>query len=253
MNLAPLLYHAHHARHSQDLPLWLRLASQSAGPILELGCGTGRVLLALAQAGYTVVGLDHDHFMLDHLRRALLAGAPHAHLAGRVRLVQADMSAFAFARKFGLILLPCNTFSTLSPPTRLRVLELAVWHLSPGGCLAVSLPNPEVMRRLPPESDPEVEEFFLHPIDGEPVQVSSAWQRAGGLFHLTWHYDHLLPDGQVERVSLHTSHDLAPLEHYQAQIEQAGLTLAAAWGDYDASPYTHQSDLLILFASRPHF
>jgi SAM-dependent methyltransferase len=248
MNPLPLLYHTHHIRHTEDLPLWLELARQCGGPVLELGCGTGRVLLPLAQAGHPVLGLDRDAAMLTYLRRGLPADLP-----APVHLVQADMAAFAFEQRFHLILLPCNTFSTLPAPARLRVLELARRHLAPAGNLAVSLPNPAVMRRMPPSGEPEVEEEFPHPVDGEPVQVSSAWRRSPGVFELTWHYDHLLADGRVERTSMHARHDLAPFEHYQAQIEQAGLRLAAAWGDYDASAYTHQSEALILLVSHPQF
>jgi SAM-dependent methyltransferase len=248
LNPLPLLYHAHHARHTEDLPLWQELARRYPGNILELGCGTGRVLLPLAQAGHPVLGLDRDAQMLAYLQSQL-----PAELSGQVLLIQADMAAYAFSRHFSLILLPCNTFSTLPGGTRLRVLELAHQHLIPGGCLAVSLPNPAVMRRMPADGEPEVEETFAHPLDGEPVQVSSAWRRAEGKFHLTWTYDHLRPDGQVERHTLTASHELAPFEHYQAQIEQAGLQLSAAWGDYDASPYTHQSDHLLLLAVRPDF
>ena len=56
----PQLYHAHHNRSLEDLPFWLELAAQAGDPILELGCGTGRVLIPLAQAGYHTIGLDND-------------------------------------------------------------------------------------------------------------------------------------------------------------------------------------------------
>jgi ubiquinone/menaquinone biosynthesis C-methylase UbiE len=46
----PQLYHIHHNAHTEDLPFWLKLAQQQGGPVLELGCGTGRVLIPLIQA-----------------------------------------------------------------------------------------------------------------------------------------------------------------------------------------------------------
>ena len=54
------LYHAHHSRNLEDLPFWQELARQQGSPILELGCGSGRVLLPLARAGYNVVGLERE-------------------------------------------------------------------------------------------------------------------------------------------------------------------------------------------------
>ena len=64
--MLPLLYHAHHNRYKEDLPFWLELAARHGDPVLELGCGSGRVLLALAQDGYQVYGLDNDPGMLFH-------------------------------------------------------------------------------------------------------------------------------------------------------------------------------------------
>jgi hypothetical protein len=88
-------------------------------------------------------------------------------------------------------------------------------HLAPGGIFAASLPNPLRLASLPARGPAEVEETFPHPRTGNPVQVSSAWQRRKDAFTLTWHYDHLLPDGQVERQTVETCHSLQPLEAYR--------------------------------------
>ena len=66
----PTLYHAHHGQYQEDLPFWLKLANQQGGPVLELGCGTGRVLLPLARGGFQTVGLDNDLEMLRFLQAA---------------------------------------------------------------------------------------------------------------------------------------------------------------------------------------
>ena len=63
--LFPSFYHAHHNAFRSDIPFWLDLARRQGSPILELGCGTGRVLIPLAEAGYTVYGLDIDPEMLE--------------------------------------------------------------------------------------------------------------------------------------------------------------------------------------------
>ena len=60
----PELIHAHHNRHLEDLPFWLDLAGETGDPLLELGCGTGRLLVPLGQAGHRVIGVDHDPAML---------------------------------------------------------------------------------------------------------------------------------------------------------------------------------------------
>lgn len=240
----PVLYHAHHSRHLEDIPFWLELARRQGSPALELGCGTGRVLLPLAQAGVSVFGLDNDPEMLAVLRRQLTAETRQ-----RVSLLQADLAHYCLALRFALILLPCNTFSTLEADQRLAALDLARRHLLPEGRFAVSLPNPDLLARLPRQSEAELEEVFPHPVDGEPVQVSSGWRRDRECFSLTWHYDHLLSDGRVERTSAVVQHRLVPAETYEAELRQQGLKVIERFGDYDRSEYGKDSPYLILVAA----
>jgi SAM-dependent methyltransferase len=237
------LYHAHHSRHIEDLPFWLDLAGRQGGPILELGCGAGRVLLALAKAGSIAFGLDRDAAML-----ALLQQHAGPWLVSRCPVFLADMSAFHLAQQFPLILLPCNTLSALPSTIRSAMLRLVRSHLSPGGLFAASMPNPALLARLPRRAEPEVEEIFPHPVDGEPVQVSSTWQRDGQHFIASWHYDHLLPDGRVERFDIQVSHDLQSVDHYIGELNQAGLRLESSFGDFDGSIFTKESPNLILLA-----
>lgn len=239
----PLLYQAHYNHYTDDLPFWLELAARQKGPILELGCGTGRVLLFLARAGYLTYGLDKDARML-----AVLQNQVDPELAERCHFFRADMSAFHLACQFPLILLPCNTLSTLNADVRRSMLANVHRHLSPGGLFATSLPNPNLLTHLPRRGVTEIEEIFPHPIDGEPVQVSSSWQRNPTHFTTSWHYDHLLPDGRVERVTAQACHEILPVESYVEEVGYTGLTVESLYGDFDHSPYTDQSTHLILLA-----
>ena len=239
------LYHAHHARHKEDLTFWLELARLQGDPILELGCGSGRVLLPLAQAGHSVLGLESDANMLAVLRENLPPG-----LIERVEMIQADMAAFELGRQFALILLPCNTYSTLTAQARRATLGCVQRHLAPRGLFAVSLPNPSLLRQLPACSQPEVEEHFPHPLDGEPVQVLSSWARSAAHFVVRWDYDHLLPDGSVERISMQARHELASADAYLAELGAAELHPLALYGDFDRSPYSPEAPYLIITARR---
>jgi len=244
----PLLYQAHHSLHAEDLPLWLELAARCGAPILELGCGTGRVLSPLAEAGYDVYGLEKDAGML-----AVLQSNLRAEYKPRVHLLQGDFAAIPLKARFNLILMPCNTFSTLSQDLRLLVLKQVSACLARGGMFAVSLPNPELMRRLPRRGDAQIEDVFMHPHDGEPVQVSSRWERTADQLVVTWDYDHLLPDGRVERLSARVHHYLLSGDVYDSEFNAAGLTVAARYGDYDRSEYTPSSPYLILLAQAADF
>jgi SAM-dependent methyltransferase len=194
------------------------------------------VLLSLAEAGHRVYGLDHDFGMLAVLQQKL-----RPELRSGVHIWQGDFTEFQVAKRFELILLPCNTYSTLAPADRKACLQNVYAHLAPDGRFAVSLPNPALLQRLPAHSSAEVEEAFPHPLDGEPVQVSSAWDRRGSLFTVQWHYDHLLPDGQVERVSSVIQHYLTDVSAYEQEMLDAGLGLEARYGDFDFSSYRRQS------------
>jgi ubiquinone/menaquinone biosynthesis C-methylase UbiE len=102
-------YDLTHASLTADLPFVLQLAAATNAPMLELGCGSGRLLLPLARAGHTVTGLDVSAGMLDRAR-ARLAQEPTA-VQQRVTLHLADMTNFTLPETspFGLIVIPYNT------------------------------------------------------------------------------------------------------------------------------------------------
>ena len=215
--MLPALYHAHHSRYQEDLPFWLDLAARTGDPLLELGCGTGRVLVPLAQAGHRTVGIDHDPEMLKFLQANM-----GRQLKPEPLLLVADIRKYNLAVQFPLIILPCNTFSTLREPERLACLECVRKHLKPGGMFAASIPNPELIKNLPAHSENQLEDEFIHPQTGNPVQVSSAWQRLKNTFTVTWNYDHLLPDGKVERFTAMTSHQMTTMDAYLDEIRRVG-------------------------------
>lgn len=243
---AARLYDAHHSRHVEDLNFWLDLAAEQAGPILELGCGSGRVLIPLAQAGYRVFGLDRDAAMLRLLRDNL----PRA-VSSNVSVFQADLAAFCLSEGFKLILLSCNTYGTLSATERAKCLNAVRKHLRSEGVFAASLPNPLLLSKLPERSDAEVEEVFLDPYTGEPIQVSSSWERDEGHFNLFWHYDRLFPDGRVQRLTVKTRHELNPVQTHIQELHRAGFDSIETFGDFDRSEYDPSSPALILKATAP--
>ncbi len=244
-NNLPLLYHMHHGQHMEDLPFWLDLAEYKSGPVLELGCGTGRILLPLVLAGYEAVGLDLDPGMLAFLKSRW----PIAH--DNPPVFQADMGHFHLAYQFPLILLPCNTLSTLSSQTRNGMFDCVVAQLAPNGLFSASLPNPQLLSDLPAYSDSEIEDIFYSPLNGEPIQVSSAWERSAGSFTVIWHYDQLKPDGRVERITIKTHHTLTPADTYLDELMQVGFDSITVYGDFDHSPYTSNSPNLIIVAAGP--
>jgi SAM-dependent methyltransferase len=239
------LQNTHIGFYSEDIPFWQELARQSSGPILELGCGTGRVLLPMAQSGRRVYGIDNERGVLALLRSRITPDQKKF-----ARILQADTAAFHFDLHFGLIIAPCNTYSSFSNKTRRRTLSSVRFHLHEDGIFALSLPNPTTLKHLPARSEPEVEEIFPHPLDGEPVQVSSSWELSDRFITVQWHYDHLLPDGGIERSSTQIKHNLISTRDYLAEIQSAGFIINNTYGNYDWSPHRQDSPNLIILASK---
>ena len=94
-----------------DIPFYLEYAKQQQGEILELGCGTGRVALALAAEGFRVTGLDLSQQMLDVFRDKLVT---KPELADRIKLVHGNMADFSFDRKFSMVIAPFRAFQALT-------------------------------------------------------------------------------------------------------------------------------------------
>jgi SAM-dependent methyltransferase len=118
------------AGYVEDLPLWRELAGD--GPVLDLGCGTGRVALDLAARGVPVVGLDVDEVLLDELRRRA-GDLP-------VETVRADARDFDLGRRFGVVLAPMQTVQLLGGAQgRTGFLRCARAHLEPGGLCAIAI------------------------------------------------------------------------------------------------------------------
>lgn len=137
MNEAVIWHDLECGRYEQDLPLWLELAAEHAAApgsaVLDVGAGTGRVALALSQAGHRVVALDNDAELLEELARR----------AGELPVETACADARDFTlgdRGFPLIVVPMQTLQLLGGAAgRERFMRCARRHLSDGGVLAAAI------------------------------------------------------------------------------------------------------------------
>lgn len=151
------------ASYTVDLDLWRELAAEARGPILDLGCGTGRVALDLAARGHDVTGLDCD----PSLTRALAARARERGL--RVHAHTADARSFSLeAPPFALAIAPMQVAQLLGGPEgRASMLASVHRHLLPGGFLALALADPfdaiwEDEEPIPPIPDVRQEDGWIY-------------------------------------------------------------------------------------------
>lgn len=130
-----------------DVAFYVEEAAQAQGRVLELGCGTGRILLPLARAGSTVVGLDNSRQMLARCR-AKLAAEP-APVRARVELHDQDARDFDLGTQFSLVIAPFRILQHLTTiDDQLRFLAAVARHLAPdgGGRFAFDVFNPNFAR-----------------------------------------------------------------------------------------------------------
>lgn len=126
------LYDVQMAGWDHDIAYFRALACEANGPVLDLPCGTGRVLLPLLQDGIDIEGVDLSAAMLDRLRRKseTLGLQPRVH--------QASMTNFQLPRQFALIVCACNSFAhNLTTEDQLESLRRFREHLLPGGLVVI--------------------------------------------------------------------------------------------------------------------
>jgi SAM-dependent methyltransferase len=133
----------------RDVDFYVDLCRQT-GEALELGCGTGRVLVAAAEAGCAVTGLDNSEHMLARCRAK--ADGLCKLVRDRITLIQADMTNFQLVRTFKLAVVPFRPIQHLATTReQLSFLRCVHQHLQPGGRLVFDVFNPNLALLAAPD------------------------------------------------------------------------------------------------------
>ena len=157
----PELYDVIYSDIRDDIPFWVAEAKAARGPVLELCCGTGRVLIPCLEAGAPVEGLDITESMLAHCRAKLAARGLKAHLES------ADMRDFERPGRYALITIPFNSFlHNLTQADQLATLERCHARLEPGGRLLLSIFHPQASKLAEHDGVPRVLKTIPHPAGG---------------------------------------------------------------------------------------
>ncbi len=137
-------YHTHlSVTGRDDIDFYTELCLSTGGPVLEVGCGTGRTLVPCAEAGVEITGLDLSEDMLSFCRNSLITS--NRHTADRVTLIQADMTNFELNTKFQLITTPFRPFQHLATvQEQLLCLSCIGNHLAPGGTFVLDIFDPDL-------------------------------------------------------------------------------------------------------------
>jgi SAM-dependent methyltransferase len=240
-------------RERQDAAFFVEAGKQSGGPALEIGCGTGRVLIPTARAGIEITGLDLSPHMLAVCRERL--AAEPAEVRARVRLAEADMRSFDLGRTFGLVTLPFRPFQhLLTVEDQLACLGCIHRHLAPGGRLVLDVFNPSLdgltRRNLGEEMSPEPE--FSMPDGRRVLRKHKMVSRDPFLqviqAELIYYVSH--PDGRQERLVHHLTMRYFFRFELEHLLARAGFEVEALYADYDKSPFGSKDPGELIFAAR---
>lgn len=204
------------ASYAADLPVWRALAEERSGPLLDVGCGTGRVALDLAARGHDVTALDSDAELLREL-------ASRSRERGlRVDTMTADARSFALGRRFALAIAPMQVFQLLGGPEGRRgALERAREHLDPGGVLAVALADP--FEAVPPDDAlppvPDVREQDGWVLSSQPVAV----RPENGTVAIDRLRQLVSPTGELTQELFTVRLDTVAVDELEREAERAGL------------------------------
>lgn len=247
-------FDADYVDYMDDLPTLREFARRTGGPLLELGCGTGRLAVPLAGAGYEVTGVDLSAEMLAIARqRSLVAGKPAGKAAERLTLVEGDYRDAPLGGPYRLAFIVMNTFlHLLTQADQLAALRHWREHLAPDGLLLIDIFFPDIDVLAGLNGQVEFDKSWQDPETGAEImkQIIRTVDPAEQILHVTFLYDTVQPDGQMERTVVRF--DLRYLWRFEAELllERAGYTVEGIYGSWDLEPFDAGSERMILAARK---
>jgi SAM-dependent methyltransferase len=245
---APELYDLLFETLDFDIPYWLNVVREAGGPVLELGCGTGRVLMRLLEAGADADGLDVSSAMIERFRAKASAKG------WKNRAVVADMREFVLPRRYARIICPFNGFAHCeTTDDQIHALHSCYDHLQPGGAVILHMSYPGPKYWAEPDGVPAFEAEAKDPSTGRTIQM--------------WDTRTKDPIAQIQRSEVEirevkedgqkaASHWFATSQRWVYRYEFELLFRAAGFerwtilGGFDGKPLTDPEDQMIAWAWR---
>ncbi len=249
------LYDFEYLNYTDDIPFYLNRLGEHhlRGPLLELGTGTGRVAIPLAEAGFQVVGIDLSVPMLRRARRR--RHVLPAEVARRLRFARMDMTSFSFRERFDAVLIPFSALAMLQEPEQRRAcLERSAAHLPSGGLLWIDLFAPSLLE--PPAGGAPVhyQSTFRIPPYGHTIEktVEERYDPVRRVKNVRYHFrkkpylgERILSEFTVEFALARIGE-----EELEQAVSAAGFDLEAKFGDYRDHPYGPKSGRMIFECRR---
>ena len=238
---------------TDDLLFYAECARRFGAPILELGSGTGRVSIPLAEEGFEVFGIEASDRMIEICEKKI-AAADNPDL--RIDITKGDMSSFDLGRTFPLIIIPVNSFLILDREGQRSCLECCRRHLDDGGALAIEVFNPFGPSRAFERSN-EVEGIEKlvstrpHPVSGKTVRrfVSQKRDFFNQLLYIENTYEVESENG-VDSYSFTEKLRFVYESEMELMIEAAGMEIYRIFGWYDGRDFSPLSEIMLFVITR---
>lgn len=241
-------YDAENADKTDDLAFYSELAEERGGPILDVGCGTGRVVFHLAQGGFLTHGIDSEYEMLE---RAKIKLDVYRHARDKLTFYQGDVLTYDFDRRFKLLLLSYNALMHFhTQDEQLALLRRLRGLIEPDGVLVVDLPNAGEVFASQDTDAVTLERTFIEPETGHMVmqQSVSYLDRVQQLMEVTWIYDEITEDGVVLRTVAPVIFRYVFYSELLLLLKQTGFEVDAAYGDYARGAFENGCERLVVLA-----
>ena len=234
-----------------DVQFYVEQARLSGGPVLELGSGTGRIAIPIAQAGIEIVGLESSTAMLREARRKT-GDAPRS--SGGIPVwVEGDMADFALGRQFALVIIPFRGFlSLLSVEEQMDCLRCIRDHLAPGGRLIFDVFVPDLEMLVEDDSTPFYVEDVPHPDSDRRLVVwhHNRFDNHNQINNARTILEEVDSGGEVVR-RLYREFQIRYIHRFEAQhlLELAGFRVEELYGDFELGPFDDDSTDMVWVAS----
>lgn len=214
---------------------WLSQAKIRGGPILELGCGTGKLSIPLAQAGFSVVGLDNSVSLLQFA----------ASKNNEVKWIEGDMRSFNLSEKFALIMLPSNNLGHLHTPEDFEsCIRHVKRHLRPGGVFVIDVFVPNLKALLRDAKEEYVLDEYDNP-EGQGLVRVVATSRYESTTQIVRTKTIRKVEGEPDQVGSLDLKMYFPRE-LEALVRCNGLRIVDRYGGHAGEPFDDNSRFQIL-------
>lgn len=246
-------FYDYHAKRG-DIDFFTGFALESGGPVLELGCGTGRILIPTARAGVRITGLDSSGEMLRICREKL--DNESQEIRDRVNLVHADMRDFNLGKEFSLVTITYGPFNNLiTPEEQINCLNCIHSHLGNNGALVFDVFYPLMSQLIVGEEGKEIfteKTPFIMP-DGRSVTWGIRFKSIDynlQIIHEEMFYNIRDPDGQEEKLVYSD-----PLRYFfRFEVEhllvRTGFRTEAVYADFNQEPFGTRYPSEMIFLAR---